>query len=129
MKKIIFSMLLGLAALPLTTKATTSNRKDHHETRIIETKINYARALVADDRQGFSVRMAAIGGQVVFEGGHPPVYATLRIGGQIYTAPSDAQGYFSFFVYTNGYNEFTVEGWASHEAAPQPMKVTNGILH
>ncbi len=126
MKKLVLTFCLGL--LTIVPTISHAEKRDHHETRIIETKINYARSVVAHDRNGFAVYMAAIGGQIVFEGGNPPVYATLKVGGQIYTAPTDFDGNYSFYVYTNGYNQFSVEGWASHGAAEARGKSLSGII-
>jgi len=129
MKQFLATALFCLAIQPAATLATSKvQSKDHHETRIVETRIQYARALRADDRNGFPVYMAAIGGQVVFEG-HAPVFATVKLGGQIYTVPGDKEGYFSLFVYTNGYNDFTVEGWSPHEAnGPKVQPIAEGTI-
>jgi hypothetical protein len=119
MKKFIAAAFLMLSLSPIVSSATAKAvAQDHHDTKIVEVKIDYARALSADDSHGFSVQMAAIGGQVVFEG-HAPVFVTIKAGGQIYTFPCDKLGNFSTFIYTNGYNRFTVEGWSPHEAAEQ----------
>jgi hypothetical protein len=123
-KKILMSGLMVLGAQSMVASA----HEPGSPTRIIETKISYARALQAADRQGIPVYMAAIGGQIVFEGS-APVFATLKMGGQIYTVATDRQGFYSAFVYTNGYNEFTVEGWSPNEAPEHRiLPIVEGVI-
>ena len=129
MKKIIATAFLMFALIPSISKATEIAAKATTDgTRIVEVKIAYARALTAADSNNFNVYMAAIGGQVVFEG-KAPVYVTIKAGGQIYTFPCDKEGFYSTFIYTNGYNQFTVEGWSPDEAAGQRvMPIVEGMI-
>jgi len=80
------------------------------ETRIIDNTIRYAQNIFPIDRGGYAYPMAIVGGNVRFQG-EGPVYVTLRIGGQSYTALTDNFGDYSFFAYANGGRRFEVNAW------------------
>ena len=84
-------------------------------TVISQVHVDYAQSLMPADRQGYLIPEAIVGGKVDFTGA-PPVYVTLRTGGQNYTQLADQQGNFSFLVYANS-GQFTIEAW-SGAAAP-----------
>jgi len=93
-----------------TLAETTQPATTIQNSQVGDVTIDYARLVAPADRQGFSVYMAAIGGSVQLDG-VAPVNVTLRIGGQSYTALTDRNGVFSFFVYANGSSRFEVEAW------------------
>ena len=86
-------------------------------TVITDNKVDYARLVAIPDRNNFTTYMAAIGGHVTFTGA-APVYVSIRIAGQVYNAPTDLHGNYSFFVYTPGDNRFTSEAWTADGQAP-----------
>jgi hypothetical protein len=95
------------------------------ETQIIDNAIRYARSIYPIDRNGGVYPMAAVGGTVQFEG-PGPVYVTLRIGGQTYSALTDQRGDYSFFAYTNGAGRFEVQAWTIN--APEGGSSKTGEL-
>lgn len=86
-------------------------------TRVIANRIDYGFLVAAAKPQAGVVDMAAIGGTVTFEG-TGPVYVTLRIGGQDYTALTDAAGRYSFWAYANSSSRFGVEAWTIPGSQP-----------
>jgi hypothetical protein len=78
--------------------------------------IDYVRAIYPIDRGGFPYTMALVGGHAVTEL-PKPLYVTLRIGGQNYTALTDRNGFYSFMVYTNGAGRLTTEVWSDSGAS------------
>lgn len=111
MKKIILSVgfLFSVASLqaavtkiPVAKSART--QKDAKNTEISEATITYSQ-LVGQNQ-------AIIGGQVAFAG-PGPVFVTVRMGGQSFTQPVDFEGFFSFFVFTNGDGQFEYSAWTT----------------
>jgi hypothetical protein len=86
------------------------------KTIIHSVKIEYSRMLYPVNAQGFEINQAIIGGHVHFEG-KPEVNVTLKIGGQVYTAPTDPHGNFSFFVFANYAGRFEIGAWSPNSDA------------
>ncbi len=103
-----------LAALFLLTSSAFAT------TTITDVNVSYANSVVAAGQPTGMVDMAYIGGQVAFTGA-APVFVTIEIGGQIYSQPTDLEGYFSFFVFSNGAGEFRYSAWA-----PTPSDCADG---
>jgi|GEM_PF-2355380 len=103
--------------------AQSSADSSSTETRIIENRIQYARNIFPIDRGGFAYPMALIGG-TVFHTGPAPVYVTLRIGGQTFTALTDTRGDYSFFAYTAGAGRFEVQAWVGSDSSEEGGSVT-----
>lgn len=80
--------------------------------------IAYSRVLSPVDRNGFPIPQAAVGGRVHFEGS-APAYVSMLVGGQVYNQPTDRLGYFSFFVYTAGAGQYTLEAWMPEAVAAE----------
>jgi hypothetical protein len=98
-----FSLMIAGAAEAVAAPQT-------RETQIIDNLIRYARSMYPADSNGGIYPMAIVGGTVRFDG-PGPVYVTLRIGGQSYSALTDQRGDYSFFAYTNGAGRFEVQAW------------------
>ena len=80
------------------------------KTIIHSVKVKYSYILAPVDSQGMTIYQAILGGHVDFEG-TPEVNVTVKIGGQVYTSPTDPKGNFSFLVYTNNAGRFEVGAW------------------
>ena len=79
-------------------------------TQIKKIHISYSQLLLPVDRQGFQIPQAIIGGNIEFEG-TAPVYVSLLIGGQTYTAPTDQLGAFSFLAFTANAGNYELRAW------------------
>lgn len=109
--------------LMIVGSAQTLAESHRSETRVIDNVIRYAQNIYPIDRGGYAYPMALVGGNVRFEG-EGPVYVTLRIGGQSFSALTDNRGDYSFFAYTNGAGRFEVNAWVINgEEVPAAKKV------
>ncbi|MEO5667500.1 MAG: hypothetical protein ABIR96_05535 [Bdellovibrionota bacterium] len=94
--------------------------------RIIDNTIRYAQSIYPIDRGGFIYPMALIGGNVRFDG-NGPVYVTLHIGGQTFTALTDSRGDYSFFAYANGSGHYDVQAWVADEGQQHALTKTGEV--
>ena len=117
--------LQGMGNLAHASKIDAISVTASSQTIIHDVEIHYSRLVTPADRNDFTIYLAAIGGKVNFEG-EAPVYVTLKIGGQTYTAPSDREGMYSFFVYTNNSGEFEVSAWTND--SPELVSTTGAIV-
>ena len=123
-KRLFQTLSIGLL---LASSAPSFATPKVEETRIIDNVVQYARTIYPIERSGFAHPMAAIGGNVRFTG-FGPVYVTLMLGGQNYTALTDDRGDYSFFVFTNGAARFDVRAWQSGEPEKAKSIVRQGEL-
>jgi hypothetical protein len=104
---IVFAQLASLQSFAADVPAKTV---------IHSVKVTYSYLLYPVDDHGMTIYQAILGGHVDFEG-TPEVNVTVKIGGQVYTSPTDPKGNFSFFVYTNSSGRFEVGAWTPHSDA------------
>jgi hypothetical protein len=121
MKNTLIALSLGLASLGA---ANSARADDTVPTKIISNTIRYAQ-LISSARYNSTIGAvdnAAIGGKVEFTG-PGPVYVTIRMGGQDYTALTDQTGKYSFWVYANS-SRFVSEAWLPGQSVGTGLAAT-----
>jgi hypothetical protein len=118
MKTLTLGLVLAASSQSFAAPATS-------ETRIIDNVVRFARTIYPIERSGLAFPMAAISGNVRFQG-FGPVYVSLYVGGQAYTALTDDRGDYSFFVFTNGGGRYDVRAWTDSDS--KSVSVQSGDL-
>ena len=119
-KNIFFTLTLivfaQLASLQSFAADVPAKNEVPAKTTIKSVRVTYSYLLYPVDDHGMTIYQAILGGHVDFEG-IPQVNVTVKIGGQVYTSPTDPKGNFSFLVYTNSSGRFEVGAWTPNSDA------------